>query len=268
MPTPHSMPLRVLVKGSSLVNQISWMGGPRTDFTFPRALEQQLLADGRTCDVRTITAMAEKTGPILKSWEHEVLGFSPDVIVLVYGYVETIHRFLPQWLERHANSWRARPRRIRTLYRKLVLRPVWKLLAQLQMRLDTVVPTVRRLRRPRRVAAYLEAYISHVQTVASPLVIVLELLPPAGNYRRWFPGMEARIEDMNHALAATVARVDRPNVRFFRVQPLVDEYCEGDLDLATPDGSHYSPELHRQIGRALGDEIQAWAETQPHLARA
>ena len=266
MPASLPLPLRVLVKGSSLVNQISWMGGPRTDFTFPRAIEEQLLSDGRTCDVQTITAMAEKTGPILKTWQQEILGFSPDAIVLVYGYVETIHRFLPRWLERHANSWRAKPRRLGSIYRKVILRPVWKTLAELQMRLDTTIPTIRR-GRPRQVTAHLEEYISQVQTVASPLVLVLELLPPSGRYRRWFPGMTARIEAMNEALAATVARVDKPNVRFFRINPLVDEHCGGDLDVATPDGSHFSPEMHRHIGAALAKEIGDWAQTQPHLAR-
>jgi hypothetical protein len=265
MSTPLPLPVRVLVKGSSLVNQVSWMGGPRTDFTFSRALEEQLLADGRACDVRTITAMAEKTAPILKTWQQEVLGFSPDVIVLVYGYVETMHLFLPRWFERHANSWNAKPRRLGSLYRKAVLRPTWKALARLQMHLDKVVPTIGR-GRPRRVAADLETYISQVQTVASPLVLLFELLPPTQKYRHWFPGMTARIKIMNEAMAATIERIDRHNVRFFRINPLVDEFCGGDLDVATPDGSHFSPEMHRHIGAALAREIGDWAETQSHLA--
>ena len=266
MPTSLPLPLRVLVKGSSLVNQVSWMGGPRTDFTFPRALEEQLLSDGRACDVRTITAMAEKTSPIHRTWQQEILGFSPDVIVLVYGYIETMHLFLPRWFERHANSWAAKPRRLGFIYRKTILRPTWKLLARLQMWLDRFVPTLRP-GRPRRVVADLEKYIAQVQTVASPLVILFELLPPVQKYRHWFPGMSARIAIMNEAMAATVARVDKPNVRFFRVNPLVDEYCGGDLDVATPDGSHFSPEMHRYIGTALAREIGDWAETQTHLAR-
>jgi hypothetical protein len=265
MSTSLPPPVRVLVKGSSLVNQISWMGGPRTDFTFPRALEEELLAKGRACDVRTATAMAELTSPILKTWPQEILGFSPDVIVLVYGYVETMHLLLPRWLERHANSWKAKPRLLGSLYRKAILRPAWKVLAQLQMHLDRVVPTLRP-GRPRRVAADLEAYLSQVQTVGSPLVLLFELLPPAQRYRTWFPGMTARIGIMNEAITATIAAADRPNVRYFRVNPLVDEYCGGDLDVATPDGSHYSPELHRHIGKALAREIDEWAETQPHLA--
>jgi hypothetical protein len=266
-PVPQSppVPLRVLVKGSSLVNQISWMGGPRTDFTFPRALEEQLLADGRPCEVRTVTAMAELTSPILKTWQQESLGYSPDVIVLLYGYVETIHLFLPRWLERHANSWRARPRRPGSLYRKVILRPTWKLLVRLQTQLDKVVPTVRR-GRPRKVAADLEKYVSQVQQVASPLVLLVELLPPGQRFRTWFPGMTARIGIMNEAIAAAVARIDLPNVRYFRISPLVDEHYDGDIEVATPDGSHYSPTLHRHIGRALAAEIEDWADTQPHLA--
>ena len=264
--TSQPLPLRVLVKGSSVVNQVSWRGGPRTDFTFPRALEEQLLYDGQPCDVRTITAMAETTGPILKTWQQEVIGFSPDVIVLLYGYVETIHGFLPRWLERHANTWKARPRRLRSLYRRTILRRTWKLVAELQMRLDRVIPSSRRGRN-RRVAAHLEEYISQVQTVASPLVLLMELLPPASRYDRWFPGMTARIAAMNDALAATVERVDRPNVRFFRMRHLVDEHHDGDLDAAMPDGSHFSPEMHRHVGTALAREIEAWAETQPHLTR-
>ena len=54
--------------------------------------------------------MAEKTSPILKTWQREVLGFSPDAIVLAYGYIETMHLFLPRWFERHAHSWSAKPR--------------------------------------------------------------------------------------------------------------------------------------------------------------
>lgn len=263
--TSQPLPLRVLVKGSSIVNQVSWRGGPRTDFTFPRALEEQLLRDGRPCDVRTITAMAETTGPILKTWQQEVIGFSPDVIVLLYGYVETIHGFLPRWLERHANSWKGKPRPMRSLYRRTILRRTWKLVAELQMRLDRVVPS-RRRGRNRRVAAHLEEYIAQVQTVASPLVLLMELLPPASRYDRWFPGMTDRIAAMNDALAGTVERVDRPNVRFFRVRHLVDEHHDGDLDDAMPDGSHFSPEMHRHVGTALAAEIEAWADTQPHLS--
>lgn len=266
MPTSLPLPVRILVKGASNVNWVSWMGGPRTDFTYPRVIEEQLLSDGRPCDVQTITMTGEKTSTILSTWQREVLGFSPDVIVLAYGHVETVHLFLPWWLERHANSLKARPRRWAMLYRKVILRPTWMVLARVQARLDTIVePNIRRSR-PRRVAAELERYISQVQKVGSPLVIVVEVVPPSKRYQHWFPGMTVRLAVMNKTIADMVTRIDKPNVRYFRVNPLIEEHCGGNLEVAIPDGFHYSPEMHRLVGTTMAREIGAWADTQPHLA--
>ena len=265
MPAPLPLPTRVLVKGASTVNWLSWMGGPRTDLTFPRVIEQQLAAEGRPSQVQAITMTSEKTSSILSTWQREILGFSPDVIVLVYGHFETIHLFLPRWLERHANSLKARPRTLSSLYRRQLLRPVWMTLARLQAKLDTVLDPAIRRGRPRRVAADLERYIEHVQKVGSPLVLVFQLLPPAERYRSWFPGMTSRIEVMNAHIEEMVRRVDLPNVRYFKVAELVDKYADGSLEQATPDGFHYSPALHREIGTALAEQISEWADTQPHL---
>lgn len=265
MPEPLPLPIRILVKGASTVGVASPMGGPRTDFTFPRAIEAQLLADGRPAVVRTITVASERTKDTLRHWEREMMGYSPDVVILVYGHYETIHLFLPWWLERHANSLRARPGRIREAYRRSVLRPVWMTLAKLQAKLDkTIDPTIRRSR-PRRVAADLERLIGRIRFLHSPLVFVFELQPPARRYQSWFPGMTARMAEMNRELAALVERLDDPDIRYFRTSGLVAEHAGGDLDVATPDGFHYSPELHRVIGTELARQIADWADTQEHL---
>jgi hypothetical protein len=257
--------LRVLVKGASTVNWASGIDESREAFTFPRAIEAQLVADGWPAEVRAITLPSELTSKILLNWQQEVLGFSPDVVVLVYGHYETVHFVLPRWLERHANSMRARPRRLEELYRTRVLRPFWMMLARLQARLDTRLdPTLRRSR-PRKVAADLEAYIRHVREIGRPLVYVFELLPPAERYRTWFPGMAERIGVMNDTIADLVRRLDDPEIRLFRVSELVDKYADGDLDVATPDGFHYTPYLHRQIGSALAREIEDWAAQSGHL---
>jgi len=265
MSTPLPLPIRVLVKGASTVGWLSGMGGPRSDFTFPRALEDALLAAGRPAEVRTHTLPSERTRSTLRTWEREMIGYSPDVVILVYGHYETIHLFLPWWLERHANSLKARPGRIREAYRKRLLRPAWVTLAKLQAKADTVLdPTIRRSR-PHRVAADLERLIGHIQDLHSPLVFLFELQPPATRYRSWFPGMAERIAVMNAAIAGMVAKLDLPNVRLFRTTPLIAEHADGDLDVATPDGFHYSPHLHRMIGEALAREILIWADTQEHL---
>ena len=142
-----------------------------------------MLSDGRPCDVQTITMMSEKTSKILGTWEREVLGFSPDVIVLVYGHYESGPP-APAAMARAAcqQSQGARPRRCsESFIATAILQRVWLLLARLQARSGQNRGT-----RPSAaaalagVAADLEVrFISQVQTVASPLVIVFELLPPA-----------------------------------------------------------------------------------------
>ncbi|GAA1747361.1 SGNH/GDSL hydrolase family protein [Aeromicrobium alkaliterrae] len=266
MTTP--VPLRVLVKGASTVNFTSWMGGPRTDFTFPRVIEEQLLAAGVACEVRQVTMAAERAKTLLPSWQREVLDFSPDVIVLVYGHAETIHLFAPRVLERHVNSLKARPGRVRQAYRRLFLRPAWKLLVRLQAAVDARLGHRFRRRMPRKVAAEVEAYVRQVQTAASPLVFCFEILPPASKAADWFPGMTARVHAVNDAMRAMVARVDRETVRYFDVTPVVTAAVGSDAVAATPDGFHYSPAIHRAVGESLATEILVWAETQPHLGPA
>jgi hypothetical protein len=265
MPDPLPIPIRVLVKGASTVGWLSGMGGPRTDFGFPRAIEATLLQSGRPTEIRTMSVPSERTKTAVRRWEHEMIGFSPDVVVLVYGHYETIHLFLPWWLERHANSRVVPPRRWSTVYRTRLLRPLWMSLAKLQARADVKMdPTIRR-GRPQQVVADLEKIIVHTQELHSPLVILFELLPPAKRYQTWFPGMAKRIEVMNEAIGGLVKRLDLPNVRYFRVSELVAKYADGDIDVATPDGFHYSTHLHRMIGEELAREIAEWADTQPHL---
>jgi hypothetical protein len=187
------------------------------------------------------------------------------VIVLLYGHYESIHLFLPRWLERHANSLRARPRALSAFYRKRLLRPAWMFLAKLQARLDARLRPSFRFSRIRTVPLDLEAYIKQVQKIASPMVIVMEILPPADRQRSWFPRMTRRIALVNEANRAMVERLGLPHVRWFTTSDLVDEHFGGDLEAATPDGFHYCPELHRLIGEKLSRVIAEWADTQPHL---
>src|SRR4051812_36132796 len=197
MPDPLPNPIKILVKGASTVGWLGVMGGPRTDFGFPRAMEEALLQSGRPVELRTLSVPSERTKTAVRRWEHEMIGFSPDVVVLVYGHYETVHLFLPWWLERHANSRVVPPRGWSTVYRRRLLWPLWMMLAKLQSRLDTKVDPAIRSGRPKKVVADLEKIISHTQELQSPLVLLWQYTPPAKRYRSWFPGMARRIEIMN-----------------------------------------------------------------------
>jgi hypothetical protein len=264
MTTPLPLPMRVLVKGASTVVAMSEWGNPREDFTFPRALEAALYEAGRPAEVRTVGVASERAKSTLKNWEREILAWSPDVVILVYGHYESIHYLLPWWLERHANSLKRRPGRVREAYRRRVLRPAWVSLAKTQSKLDARFDSTIRRNRPRQVAADLELLIERARSAGRPLVLLLDLLPPGERARSWFPGMPERIAVMNKTIAAMVAKVDDPEVRVFHVLDVVERTVP-DGENPTPDGFHYSAPLHRAIGRALGEEVLAWAAKQSHL---
>lgn len=220
---------------------------------------------GRPAAVQASSVPSEKASVLLRTWEREYIGWSPDVVILAYGHYETIHLFLPRWLERHANSLKARPRRWRNFYRKKILRPCWVVLARLQAKIDQKVPARVALPRIKRVTADLERLIIQLQQLSSPLIFLMELQPPATRTRSWFPGMTGRIALTNRELAAMVARLNRPDLRWFNTTNLVATYAESNLDVATPDGFHYTPHMHQMIGRELARQIAEWADAQPHL---
>ena len=99
-PTSPIAPWRVLVKGSSPANWISFMGGPPTDYTYPRVIERELLEGGRNVTVRNLAMTSERVKTGLKNWEGQVFSWSPDVVVLHYGLFEATRTVaMPQgWL--------------------------------------------------------------------------------------------------------------------------------------------------------------------------
>lgn len=264
MPEPLPLPLRVLVKGASTVVWTSWMGGPRSDLAYPRVIEAELHAAGQPAEVRVTAKGSARTKDAIKTWEEEVVAWSPDVIVLHYGHFETVHLMLPSWMEHYANNRSRRPGAVRELYYGGVVKKAWKALATVQQFADQRVDPTIFAHRPRRVAADLECLITRVRSVASPLVIIPDLLQPGPPYAKWFPGMGPRIEVMNATLDALVARLDHRDIRRFPVAKLVAEL---DLDgEPTPDGGHYTPTVHRAVGEGLARVILEWAADQPHLS--
>jgi hypothetical protein len=252
---PLPLPLRVLVKGASTVNSISYLGGPRSDFAYSRVAEAELYAAGVPAEVRCTALASANTRMAFKTWEQETFSWSPDVVVLTYGYQEIIHLILPRWLERHVHSMAARPGPVRTPYR-WALKKLWKVLARVQQQLDRRMPMLF-MRRRLRASYSMYELIERIQKIGSPLVLMMELTPPGPPFRNWFPGLARRMEMANDALREVVRRIDRPNVRFFETNTvLAPMTAVGEV---VPDGGHYTPEAHRMIGAALAEEILTWA---------
>jgi lysophospholipase L1-like esterase len=265
MPESLQLPVRVLIKGASLMHDISERPQARDQFTFGRVIEESLLSAGQPADVWVAAVASESTSLSFRAWEPEVKAWSPDVIILSYGYYETIHLFLPRWLERHANSLKARPGPVRSLYRRYVVRSLWKTLAKLQRALDRRVGTRGFGHRARRVDQELRAFIDRSREVGQPLIMLLEFLRPGARGRDWFPGMAARTDVLNDVLRVIVKDYDSPDVVIVPVPDILARGLPPGVE-PNPDGFHYSSAGHDLLGRALAADIRSWTSAHPRLS--
>jgi hypothetical protein len=262
---PDRLPLRVLVKGASINHEISAWPLQREHFFFPRVLERELLAAGVPVDVWNHAVASHRLRMGFATWEAEVKAWSPDVIVTSWGQMEALHLFLPRWLERHANSLRARPGFLRDRYRAMVLRPAWKLLSVLQQRLDAVVGGRWFRWKARQVARDMKAYIDISRKRGGhPLFILMEFDHVGARGRQWFPGMPERTEMLNAELRRLAASYDSDDVVLMRMDRVLEGRIPPDEE-ARPDGFHYSPRGHEVVGQAIAQEVLAWLERHPRL---
>lgn len=265
MSVPQPLPIRILVKGASLSHDISERPQLREQFTFSRVIEESLLNSGHGAHVWTAAVASQPTAHLFRTWEEQIKAWSPDVVILNAGYYEPVHLFLPRWLERHANSLKARPGPIRDKYRYYLLRPVWKSLARLQRKLDQRIGGRFYGRTVRRARADLRAYIDRTREVGQPLVMLFEFLAPGARGRDWFPGMQERAEMMNVMIREMVAEYDTPEIMLVRIPEIVERRLGPEIE-PNADGFHYTAQVHQFIGEELAEEIRSWAKQFPRLA--
>ena len=248
--------LRVAVLGASATVETSWWGGPRTDLAYPRVLEAELRAAGRPADVRVHALPANRIRHGRRDWVDTAMAWAPDAVVLHFGQADNVHLFLPRWLERHANSPRQRPGAVRGWYRRRVVRPVWIFLAKAQQRLDPRLVSLSVGRRQRRQVTELLDLIRLVRATSDAEVLVVDLLRPGPPWANWMPGCPSRMAEFNRQAADAIARLGDPLVQIVPVTTIVPAVLGPDEEL-TPDGGHYTPEVHRIVGAALADDILA-----------
>lgn len=232
------------------------MGGPRTDLIYPRVVEQRLRERGWGVECRVNSVPGEMTSQMRRAWPRQVLGFSPDVIVLSPGYYEAIHLLIPHWLERHKHTQTAGSGRFERLYRRFVLRTGYRAFANFQARVDRRFAVSFSRRQRKQVLADVASIVAGVRQVQSPLVFLMENMPVGDRYQSWFPGMNERIALTNEGLRAIAEADASGDVRYFETARVLTPL--GGPSVVTPDGFHYSPEAHRALGDALAEDIAAW----------
>lgn len=259
-----ALPLRILVKGPSTVIWSSMMGGPRTDLAFPRVMEQQLLAHGQPADVRNEGRFGWPTRELFETWEEDIAVYSPDVVIIAAGHWEALHTILPSWLERGANTVNRRPGRWSHFWYRRVLRGTARLVLLVQKRIDRPGRELNK-RRLRRAIVDTRAYIKMVQQVGHPLILLMEMHPPAGIKNAWYGGWAERIVKLNTSLRELVADIDHPDVRFAEISDLMAQFDPGTPEALWADGIHFSPQFHRAIGEKFTGIVEDWAKDQAHL---
>ena len=258
------LPLRVLVKGASLGHDVSEFPQQREQFVFARVIEETMLAHGQPVQVWNPAVASELASAAMRTWEPHVKAWAPDVMILTWGYYECVHLFLPRWLERHANSLKARVGPVLSFYRNRLLRPPWKILAELQKAIDTRVQARTFGRRARRYEADIRNYIHMSRKVGRPLIVLFDFLVPNKRAQDWFPGMAARAEVINEVHRRIADSYDDHVV----VLPL-REIAERRSDLTkepAADGFHFNAEMHQLVGEALTEVIEKWAQQYPRLS--
>jgi hypothetical protein len=255
-------PVRILFKGASLTTAISATDEKRHHRTFPFVVEHRLKQAGHDISIAVRATAGEDTSVMFRDWEKEVQVWRPDVIVTTHGFYEAMHLLMPRRIERHAHDLNRRPTPLRRVYRRIVLGPLWKFGVVFQQRLDRIVQARGFLRTCRRVSRDLEQYVRQSRKVGKPLIVLFEWpLPMSNRAREWFPGMEPRVKMVNAAISALVQRIDDDDVRLFRVRETIDRALDPAQD-HTPDGFHYTPELHEAIGNDLSAMIDSWLHAQ------
>ncbi len=265
MSNPMPLPMRVLVKGQSTVVWTSMMGGPRSDMVFARVMEQELLAKGRSVEVRNTGEPALPTRAYFKTWNEDIAAWSPDIVILHVGHYEAVHPILPRWLERGANTVSRRSGRLRFLFYRRFVRGVARGVIIVQRAIDR--PSIRLKRRMHRVVADTAAYIKQTQQVGNPLILLLEVNSPSGKTRDWFPGLTTRLQTLNADLRSLAGASGLKDVRFVEVTDLMDKFTPSDPEHLWADGSHYSPAFHRAVGEKFAAIADEWARSQSHLAQ-
>ncbi len=260
MPTPHQLPLKVLFKGPSTLVWTSMMSGPRSDMVFPRVMEAELLAGGRSVDVWNAARNGWLTRDLFATWEEEISSWSPDVIIMTPVHMECIHALLPPWLERGANAVNRRPTLWSKLFYRKFLRGLARMVLHIQKRIDGPGRFQGRVKRGLRDT---DGYLRITKQVGSPLVILLEVHTITRARKAWFPGFQARADLLNDGLRQLAERHE--NVEYMRVVDLMEQFDPGEPEDLWADGVHFSPPFHRVLGERLADRVEQWARTQSYL---
>ena len=108
---------------------------------------------------------------------------------------------------------------------------------------------------PDRFTRKLVSIIKQARKEFRPLVLVLDVAPPGPLLTHYLPGQEERHRIYQDVIERAVTGFDDPEIRLVRTEPMVHRL---GFPEALPDGMHFSPRGHQEVGDLLAGEVFGW----------
>ena len=248
---------RVLVLANSVALMVPGRRS-RLEGPYAEVLEVLLLAEGIDAEVRNGGRWYEQIDRGVRRYQEDERSWSPDVVVVQYGINECQAPVLPRFVHDHFMTWETGLRRPSRIYRARIAPLVWGRL-RIYQRWATGRVGMRGWRMdPARFGAHLGRLITLARW-DHRLVLVLDVNPPGPRLVYHLPGIEARRERYQQVVSATVAEASDPDARLIDGSGVADDF---GIDVALPDGLHWSPPAHRRVAELLAAEIVPWIRAQ------
>lgn len=193
----------------------------------------------------------------LRRYEPSVRAHVPDVLIIQYGLNESQPYLVPIWLLRHFITDHKTAARSALWYREHVSERIWKRLRSARRAASPVVGTRTWQVHPDRFTRKLVSIIKQARKEFRPLVLVMDIAPPGPLLTHYLPGQEERHRIYQDVIERAVAGFDDPEIRMVRTEPMVRRL---GFPRTLPDGMHFSPEGHREVGELMAADVLGWLE--------
>jgi hypothetical protein len=246
---------RVLVVGNSMTTIVPGRTS-RLDGPYAETLELLLRTKGINAEVRNAGREYELINRGIHRYQEEERAWGPDVIVVNYGMAECQAPAIPRGVHNHFMTWEKGLSRPANAYRTRVAPLIWpKLRAYQRWAMRRMGMRFWRMT-PRRFGAELERLI-FLARYDHRLVLVLDVNPPGERLLHNRPGIDARRDVFQAVINDVVgkAAANDDGVKLISASTLCDEL---GIDVAIPDGYHWSPPAQRRVAEMLAAEILPW----------
>jgi lysophospholipase L1-like esterase len=247
-------PLSIVVLGNSMTFTQLPHRDPATG-TYGEVLRDRLSDAGIAANLHLEGRWFEFIQAGLRRYEPSVRAHVPDVLVIQYGLNESQPYLVPIWLLRHFITDHKTASKAALWYRRHVSKRLWKKVRTARRAVSPAVGTRTWQVTPDRFTRKLVSIIKQARKEFRPLVLVLDVAPPGPLLTHYLPGQDERHRIYQDVIERAVTGFDDPEIRLVRTEPMVHRL---GFPEALPDGMHFSPLGHQEVGDLLAGEVFGW----------